>query len=446
MTVQSFVCAARNTVFTAMAAATLFAPGGALAQSPLVTPGLIGRPDAPVTLTISPRFAYSHQSNDPARRAVLTDAFESWIRRHPDVKIQVIVQQGDDAVIVAKRIQDAAAGRAPDAVMTEQINYQTFYDLVQPFDAYLTANEIADYVPGVLQGMRDPKTGEVKYLQMTSYSFGLWYRRDLVDKPPTSLEDLATMAKKLQTEKGFRYGLFTLAGPATTIEVHLSSNVASIGGKLMENNAESTPVFGEGANRDAVIRVLTFWKNAIASGITPKDIASASEGGDIVSRIAAEEIPFAIGGSYMASGIIGTGKADQWAFAPMPQLGGVKPVNFQSGWSWAMFTKDKSKQALITDLLQATYTGRDSMARWGKAGGYTPTRKSVIDNYVAFQDDRLAHSFTVAVSDSVPVPNGKNRNIVNAALLNALQQVVLGAQTPEQAVDEAWQTVKDQMN
>lgn len=254
------------------------------------------------------------------------------------------------------------------------------------------------------------------------------------------------MAKKLQQEKGFRYGLFTLAGPATTIEVHLLPHVAAIGGKLMADDADSTPVFGDGANRDALIKVLTYWKDAVDSGIVPKDVASASEGGDIVSRVAAEEMPFAIGGTYMASGINGTGKADQWAFAPMPQLGGVKPVNFQSGWSWAMFTKDPVKQALVVDLLEDTYTGRDAMARWGKAGGYTPTRTSVIDNYMAFQSDRLANSFAVGVSDSVPVPNGKYRNIVNAALLNALQQVILGAASPEDAVDEAWETVKDQMN
>lgn len=146
-----------------------WATTGALAQEALVTPELIGRADAPITLTIQPRFAYSHQSNDKNRRAVLTEAFEAWIRRHPDVKIEVQVQQGDDAVIVAKRLQDAAAGRAADAIMVEDLDYRKFYDLTASIDPFLTETEKSDFLPGVLEGMKHPTTGEVKYLQIWTF-------------------------------------------------------------------------------------------------------------------------------------------------------------------------------------------------------------------------------------------------------------------------------------
>jgi len=417
------------------------APQIANAQANLVTPEVIGRPEAPITLSISPRFAYSHQTNDPRRRAVLVDALEAWVRRHPDVKVRVIVQQGDDAVLIAKRLQDVAANRSADAIMTEQVDYQPFFDTAQPFDPYLTKEEIQDFVPGVLKGMQHPKSGEVKYLQFTSYAIGLWYRRDLVEKPPASFEELKATAAALKEKQGFRAGVFVLGGTRVTAHF-LDQQVRSLGGKLVEDDALSTPVFGEGKNREALVRVMNEWKTLIDTGLTPKTIISFGATGDAVSRVAADEMPFLIGGSYLGSGVVGTGKSDNWAFAPMPQIGGAKPVPTQSGWSWAMFTKDKAKQALLVDLLMDVYVGRDGMARWGEAGGYTPTRSSVLNNYLAFAQDRLPHAYANLVAQSVPNPNGRHFAVVETALTNAFHQVVIGAQTPEAAVDAAWASVK----
>lgn len=410
------------------------------AQELLVTPELIGRADAPVTLTIQPRFAYSHQSNDEKRRAVLTEAFEAWARRHPDVKIEVQVQQGDDSVIVAKRLQDAAAGRAADAIMVEDLDYRKFYDLTASFDPYLTAAEKADFLPGVMEGMKHPTTGEVKYLQFTSYTTGLWYRRDLVKTPPKSLEELAQVAQKLKDEHGFRYGMFLLGGPGVMNYI-LMPQMASAGASIIASDEEATPVFDKAANREAMIKVLSWHKDMVDRGLMPSDVVSFSSTGDVVSRVEAEEMPFAFGGTFMGGGIRGTSKADKWAFAPMPTPGGSAPAPLQGGWSWGLFTKDAQKQALLTDLLMETYTGPWAMARWGEAGGYTPTSILALEKYSAFNRDGLDKEFASAVSPAKPFPNGKLRDVVDAAVNNAYQQVILGAMTPEEAVDEAWATV-----
>ncbi|GAA4182878.1 hypothetical protein GCM10023069_61390 [Shinella granuli] len=412
----------------------------AVAQEQIITPELIGKADAPITLTIQPRFAYSHQSNDAKRRAVLTEAFEAWARRHPDVKIQVQVQQGDDAVIVAKRLQDAAAGRAADAIMVEDLDYGKFYDLTASFDPYLTAAEKGDFLSGVMEGMKHPATGEVKYLQMTSYTTGLWYRRDLVETPPKTLEELAQVAEKLKKEHNFRYGMFLLGGPGVMNYI-LMPQMAGIGGSIINNDEQATPVFNEPANRDAMMRVLSWHKDMVDRGLMPSDIVSFAATGDVVSRVEAGEMPFAFGGTFMGGGIRGTSHGDKWAFAPMPTLAGGSSVQFQGGWSWGLFTKDAQKQALLTDLLMETYTGSWAMARWGEAGGYTPTRVSALKNYQAFTVEGLDKAFADAVADARPFPKGKLRDVVDAAVNNAYQQVILGAMTPEEAVDEAWATV-----
>ncbi|WP_432350061.1 extracellular solute-binding protein (plasmid) [Shinella yambaruensis] len=417
-----------------------WATTGALAQEALVTPELIGRADAPITLTIQPRFAYSHQSNDKNRRAVLTEAFEAWIRRHPDVKIEVQVQQGDDAVIVAKRLQDAAAGRAADAIMVEDLDYGKFYDLTASIDPFLTETEKSDFLPGVLEGMKHPTTGEVKYLQITSYTTGLWYRRDLMKTPPKTLGELAEMAQKLKDEHGFRYGMFLLGGPGVMNYI-LMPQMAGIGASIMNQDEQATPVFDEPSNREAMIRVLSWHKDMVDRGLMPSDVVSFASTGDVVSRVEAGEMPFAFGGTFMGGGIRGTSQGDKWAFAPMPTLDGGAPVPFQGGWSWGLFTKDKQKQALLTDLLMETYTGPWAMARWGEAGGYTPTRISALKNYQAFAVEGLDKSFADALATAQPFPKGKLRDVVDNAVNNAYQQVILGAGTPEEAVDEAWATV-----
>jgi multiple sugar transport system substrate-binding protein len=422
----------------------LLAPNAAHAQDSLVTPEVIGRPDAPLTISIQPRFGYSHQSNDPARGKTLTEAFDSWIHRHPDVRLDVLIQQGDDAVIVAKRIEDANAGRAADVIMVEQPDYQKFYSLTESFSPYLAANEVADFLPGIMQGMKDPDTGEIKYLQITAYTYGLWYRKDLVDTPPTSLEELSEVAAKLKEEHDFRYGMFVLGGQAVD-RLTLLSHVASLGGQVMADDAQSTPVFGEGENRDVLIRVLAWYKEQVDKGLMPTDVVNFAATGDAVSRVAAGEMPFLLGGTFMGGGIAQTPDGDKWAFAPLPQLGGAEPVMYQSGWAWGMFTKDPAKQALITDMLMDTYIGPWAMATWGEAGGYTPTRASALQNYRSFIADTNDRLFADALATAIPLPNGTHANLVATALTTAFQQVILGTLTPEQAVDEAWTTVQLEM-
>jgi len=415
-----------------------------LVQAQLVTPELIDRADAPITLTIQPRFGYSHQSNDEKRRLVLTEALESWAARHPDVKIEVLVQQGDDAVIVAKRLQDAAAGRAADAIMVETLDYRKFYSLAKSFDPYLSAADKADFLPGVLQGMTDPDSGAVKYLQITSYTTGLWYRSDLVETPPASLEELATMAAKLKADHGFRYGVF-LPGGTGVMNYTLLPQVVSIGGQILADDADATPVFNEPANREALIKVLTWHKEMVDGGLIPADVISFTSTGDTVSRVEAGEMPFAFGGTFIGGGIKGSSQAEKWAFAPMPQLGGATPVPYQGGWSWAMFTDDVQKQALITDLLMDTYTGPWAMAKWGEAGGYTPTRLSSLAKYTGFTNPGLDNAFAAAVQTARLTPNGRLRDVVDAAITNAYAQVISGALSPAEAVDAAWATVELEM-
>ena len=147
---------------------------------------------------------------------MLTEAFDGWIHRHPDVRLNVLVQQGDDAVIVAKRLEDAQAGRAADVIMVEQPDYQKFYGLTESFSPYLADAEVADFLPGIRQGMSDPTTGDIKYLQITAYTYGLWYRKDLVPTPPTSLEELSDMAARLKADNGFQYGISFLVGGRST--------------------------------------------------------------------------------------------------------------------------------------------------------------------------------------------------------------------------------------
>jgi multiple sugar transport system substrate-binding protein len=375
---------------------------------------------------------------------VLTEAFESWALRHPDVKIEVLVQQGDDAVIVAKRLQDAAAGRAADAIMVETLDYRKFYSLAKSFDPYISAADKADFLPGVLQGMTDPESGQVKYLQITSYTTGLWYRRDLVETPPASLEELAAMAAQLKEKHGFRYGLF-LPGGKGVMNYTLLPQVASIGGQIVADDAQGTPVFNEPANREALIKVLTWHKQMVDSGLMAADVISFTATGDTVSRVEAGEMPFAFGGTFIGGGIKGSSQADKWAFASMPQLGGAKPVPYQGGWSWAMFTDDAQKQALITDLLMDTYIGPWAQAKWGEAGGYTPTRLSSLTKYTSFTNEGLDKAFAAAVQTARPTPNGRLRDVVDAAITNAYAQVVSGSLSPEEAVDEAWATVKLEM-
>src|ERR1041385_6482664 len=114
-------------------AASVCCASTATADAPLVTPVRIGRPDAPLTLTVWAQQDYSHLAARPAIAAAFTAAFERWARAHPDQQLRISVMPALE-LHKAKLQLAAEAGRLPDVASIDSFWMPLFMGRLQPLD------------------------------------------------------------------------------------------------------------------------------------------------------------------------------------------------------------------------------------------------------------------------------------------------------------------------
>src|SRR5688500_20232010 len=93
--------------------AAVFLMAAAASAEDLVTPIRVGRPDAPVKVTVWAQQDYSHLASRPAIAAVFHSIMEDYARTHPDVQLEISAMPALE-MHKAKLVRAASAGRLAD--------------------------------------------------------------------------------------------------------------------------------------------------------------------------------------------------------------------------------------------------------------------------------------------------------------------------------------------
>jgi len=126
-------------------------------------------------------------------------------------------------------------------------------------------------------------------------------------------------------------------------------------------------------------------------------------------------------------------KRQSSAAAAIPAIGGpAAPIS--RGWVLALVTSDPERQSLAAAYL-TQWLGPETNASWNRAVGYLPTRQSAF----AYWDP--ADSYTGLMQQLLqaarPRPVLANYSQIAEALQKAVEQVLSGAITPEEAAAQA---------
>lgn len=425
---------------SAPAASDAPAQPGTAADFEWVTPDRVGDPNAPIVLTIALDATYSHQSTTQARVDYLVPKYEAWTRANPDVQLVFQPYTGNIPQDAARLLELAASGRAPDLAMVDGQLAPIFFPFLQPLDEYVPTEELDDWFSWAREGgMIDPADGSLKALWFTTNTVGLWYRQDLIPEPPRSWDEYIATALAMK-EEGFTYG-FMANGVGEQIPYgDVLPFFFSLGGALVDDSG--TPIFGQEPNRSIMIEALDFWRRAIEEGATDATILDIGTTPEAVALVSAESTPMLMAGSWLLPSIKEATDEEQWNFTHLPQKDPNNPAQVVGGWTWGVFTDDPAKQALAVDFVMDVYAGSEGMAGWCEAGGYSPVRESVYQDYPYFSEDRWQQAFSAAIAYGRTRPGVEAYPIMSEAIRNAFQQVILGVATPEAAVDEAWTYVE----
>jgi len=404
----------------------------------------IGNPNgAPITYSV--QLTYSHQASIPARVEYLTKASTEWAKTHTNYKLVPEVQGGTQEQIFQKMLQQLASNTAPDFFQIDGMFAPLAYPNLTPIDSYISKDEVNDYFEWARKTMIDPKDNKLKGLWFTTNAVGLWYRKDLIPTPPKTWDEWIATAKKLQGQ-GYKDGMLLRGFDEQIPYGSVLPLFFGLGGKLVDDAGK--PIFGVGKDRDAMVEVMRFWSRAVKEGLVPQRVVDLKADGDMAADASKpNQVAMLLAGSWVISQMQNVLKADldKWDFTFTPQKTADLKGQVAGGYVWGFFTKDAKKVKAGIDFLQTVYTSKDAMAGWCYIAGYTPTRKSVLQSS-QFANDKWQLAFARVVEVAQTRPGVKAYAILSVNLQNAFQAVILGKETPEDAVDNAFKKTVSQLS
>src|SRR6059058_257892 len=267
----------------------------AVAAESLVTPVRIGRPDAPTTLTVWAQQDYSHLAARPAIADTFTEIFEEWARTRPDVQLRLSVMPALE-LHKAKLQLAAQAGRLPDIASIDSFWMPLFLagGYLQPLNDDWPEEDRRDFLPFTISTLSDA-SGRVFGLWHETDCRVLFYRRDLVPTPPRTWDELIDVASRVARERHIAGYLYNAGRWEATVFDHLAMFWAQ-GGELVDRSGR--PIFGEGANRRAMLRLLGFLRATIDRGASPRSVLGHNDYQQLTGAAIAGDAAMFLGGNW----------------------------------------------------------------------------------------------------------------------------------------------------
>jgi multiple sugar transport system substrate-binding protein len=413
-----------------------------------VTADRIGNPNASITITYAVDNTYSHLTETASRKAYLTKRMEEWAKQNPDVKLVPQILSNNPSERLAKQLEQAATGSQVDAAMIDGQFVPLFYRWLQPIDKYFTKEEMDDWFEWCRkEAMIDPADGKMKAAWFITNTVGLWHNKEAVPNPPKSWDEAIATGKSLKA-KGWQYGMLTWGGKNEQISYgSVMPMFFGLGGNLVDKDGK--PIYGAGADRDKLVEVFAFWDRAVKEGVIPQRVLDINNNGDLAAEAAKDKsVAMFLGGSWLLSVLKDNLKDNfsKWEFAGTPQKDGNLRMQVPGGYCMAFFSKDQKKLELAVSFMKHVFLGKDGMAGWCSAAGYTPVRTSVLKEFPYFSQDKYQSAFGQVIGAGARLrPNVSSYSVISEHIQEGWQNVILQKQTPAEAVDTAFKKTLNQI-
>lgn len=381
--------------------------------------------------------SYSLQGTDPKRVRYLErrrSAYESASGYRLDPQ----VTSADTAAAMAKLLLQASQGRAPDISQVDGYVFGRMSRFAQPVTSAMAEARLRldDWFPSLRQVMTGGGT-TVRGLQFTTDVRVLYYRKDLVPRPPTTWDEMVAMAEPL-AQRG-KFVLFPGGRSEGAVTTTLWPQYWAQGVELFDRSGE--PAFGSGKGYAAMRGALRAVQQCVGKGVSPTRVATFGLEDDQNTDVVAGRVAMFLGGNWQAAALnnVVTSKDffTQWGVAPIPSLSGERPVTSAGGWVWAGFTDDEKTLRAGLDWVIPTFLSDEGMASWCSVGGYLPPRQSVYD-HPGYARNPFTSVFRRHLAEFARSRPADRRYLeVSNTMQIALSSVAAGSVDPDRALDDA---------
>lgn len=416
-------------------------PGGEL----VITPQEIGYKNAQIELTWQPFPGHSMSSTQVERQDDIKAKAEAFVKKYPNVRIIPVGTTSNINDSMTKLQVTVVQGDAPDLCAIDSFIMPQFAQYAQPITKYVEAAGIKkdDFFP-YIQKETINDNGDIIALWYTTDVRGLFYRKDLISTPPKTMNELYTVAKKMEAQ-GLT-GLIYCGGRDEATTNNTWGLLWSQGAKLV--NSDGSIAFKEGKGKEAMLNYLTFFEKTIKEGISPLTVLDYKNEPTMYGDIQSGKVAMFIGANFAMTALrknMGEKSFDsKWGFAPIPTLiDGLTPTSSAGGWTNVVFTKDPVKQQLAAELAIMMYSSDKAMESWCNVGGYLPTRKSAYDKFEYLKADPLSGMCLKLLNQASTRPTVETYSQISSETQVAIGNIITGASTPEESLNSLINNLKE---
>ncbi|NPV53594.1 MAG: sugar ABC transporter substrate-binding protein [Firmicutes bacterium] len=294
---------------------------------------------------------------------------QDFEKENPDIDVETIIlpwNEGHD------RLVTWIAGRqAPDIANTGTRWVLEFNDMgvLEPLDKWLSPEFIKGFYPGALEARIK---GKLYGLPVAMSARTLFYRSDLISKPPTTWSELVKVAQEV-TSKHKIYGI----GVSGKKFVELTEFVYYLygnGGSFFEIEPDGS--YGKAKFNDkAGVEALQFMVDLVHKYKVTEPNVTENDRGSLQDLFIAGKLAMVETGPWFAAMLQERAPNLKWGVAPMPHNDGKPQSTLMVTDSIVMFKSSKNKEAAVK-YLNFIYQDKYRL-EFNKAFGMLPVRASV---------------------------------------------------------------------
>ena len=249
----------------------------------------------------------------------------------------------------------------------------------------------------------------------------LVYDASVFPSAPVSWRDIFT--------RGALYALPAGGGEAVFSSAVLPQYLG-IGGRVVDSDGQII------LNQQKLAQVFQFYRDGVQNGTIPIDVLQLTSLSDSWERFKSRDATIVhVSSSWYTRDHQGL----PWAgFGFVPTANGPAP-GAAAGWCWAITTSDPARREASAELI-AVLMDTQVMAMEAQDNHHLPTRRSALalttwssQEYATFLRDMLAQA--------IPYPHIPGYASLSQTLQSALDEVILGEATPEEAADKVTRTL-----
>lgn len=390
---------------------------------------------------------YSPEAPTSGPADYISGQVNDFEEEHPDMDLNIQLQSENISEAMAKLLEQAGQDRAPDLAAIDSYLFPQYIDYLQPLDDLIEEKgmEVDDFLPfaeDVIKG----EDGKIYGLYMNTDARVLFYNKELVPDPPETWDEIIEINEKLEAEGKDDITTFTTPGGKGE-----GASITTLwplfwgkGGELVDD--DDNPVFGEGKNKEIMIEVLNKVQEAVKSGTLPERVAGYGAENDQNEEISSGNLAMFIGGNWQESTLkemLDEEEFEKWDVAPVPTLEGGERTTSSGGWTLGIFADDEEKKEAAFDLAYDTFVSEEGMGEFTSIYGELPSRSSVYDSD-SYEGTKFSDEYRdMLENDSKLRPGSEKYPEISEAMQTALSDVISGNKEPEDALDDAWNTVNN---